>query len=288
MRTRRSGADLHTHTTASDGACTPAELVARADRAGLAAVAITDHDTLQGLPEALAAAALPAIRVRVIAGIEIAVRYKPGKFHLLGYFVDPASPSLGHRLAVLGANRSSRNERMIERLQAIGLDLTADDVRAASGGGQIGRPHMAAALMAKGVVQSVQEAFDRFLGSGCPGHVPKDKIGLEEGIALVHEAGGAAVVAHPLTLGHEMVEMAGVFARLRGLGLDGAECWYPQHTTEQARALAALARRAGLTVTGGSDFHGDTKPNNHLGQAFGGCPAPLSIVRGLEARLPTA
>jgi predicted metal-dependent phosphoesterase TrpH len=273
--------DLHAHTTASDGSLTPTELVALARERGLRALGVTDHDTVGGVEEAVAAGHLAG--VEVVPGIELSVDYPHGQFHLLGYFIDPRSAVLSDRLTALQENRRTRNTRMLERLQALGLPLTLEDVVREAGGGQIGRPHMALALVRQGVVASTQEAFDRYLADGRPGHVPKLKLPPEEAIPLIHAAGGRAVLAHPYSLRFPDTAAFDVeIARLREAGLDGLEAYYSQHTPEQTARFLALAARVGLLVTGGSDFHGRSKPHVHLGVVHDGQALPDELLEALR------
>src|SRR5438874_2275827 len=213
--------DLHAHTTASDGSLTPTELIVLAAEEGLTAIAVTDHDTVDGLPEAAEAAR--QMRIELVPGIELAVAYPSGRFHMLGYLIDYGNNTLTDRLLRLKENRANRNIRMLERMKELGLPITLEDVVAESGGGQVGRPHMAMALVKKRVVSSVKEAFDQYLADGAPAHIPKDKITVEEGIGLIHAARGLAVMAHSNSLNLDDAALAGELKRLRDLGLDGLE-----------------------------------------------------------------
>lgn len=274
--------DLHAHTTASDGSLTPTELVELAVTAGLTALAVTDHDTLDGLPEAMRAA--QSLGVELVPGIELAITYPSGRFHMLGYLVDPDSPILSSRLRLLKENRATRNDRMVEKMQTLGIPITLEEVRAASGGGQIGRPHMAQAMLKKGLVESAQEAFDKYLADGAAAHVPKDKISLEEGVELIHAAGGLAVLAHPASLKLADSDLANELIRLHTLGLDGVECYYSQHSSERTQSLLSMASAAKLLPTGGSDFHGIPKPHVFLGHVCGDQPAQDSLLDDLKKR----
>ena len=214
--------DLHSHTTASDGSCTPTELVLLAQKTGLAALGISDHDTVGGLEEASAAAAEHGIEL--VPGIEISVDYSRGEFHLLGYYVDFRDEGFSSRIRYLQENRFNRNEVMVRKMRDLGFDITMEEIVAESGGGQVGRPHMARALMKKGYVSSVQDAFDRYLADGKPLHVPKVKLSPVEAIELVHGAGGVAVLAHPRYMDYPGEgELAAELGRLKDAGLDGLE-----------------------------------------------------------------
>jgi predicted metal-dependent phosphoesterase TrpH len=274
--------DLHAHTTASDGSLTPTELVALAAQIGLSAVAVTDHDTVDGLAEALEAARSRSLEC--VPGIELSIAYRPGKLHLLGYFIDPAHPGLCARLRVLKENRARRNERMIAKIQSLGIPLTLEEVAAEAGSETIGRPHMALAMAKKGIVGSVQEAFDRYLADGALAHVPKDKIALEEGIALIRCAGGLAFVAHPHTLKLADDALPAELQRLREMGVDGMECYYSQYDPARTLQLLQMAREVGLLASGGSDFHGASKPHVRLGCVDGDRPAPAALLAAMKER----
>lgn len=273
--------DLHAHTTASDGSSTPTELVALAKSVGLSAVAVTDHDTAGGCAEAVAAGA--DMGIEVVPGIEISVDYPQGEFHLLGYFIDYTHPEFLGRITYLQENRFNRNGVMLRKMREIGFDITMEDIEAESGGGQIGRPHMARALLKKGYVGSVQEAFDRYLADGRPLHVPKVKLSPKEAIDLVHLGGGVAVLAHPKFM--EFPTEEGLDAEIAGLkeaGLDGLECYYSQHTEAETGQYLGLARKYGLAVTCGSDYHGVSKPTVPLGVVFQGRAGSPDLLAELK------
>ncbi len=286
------GIDLHTHTTASDGSLAPAALVQHAHEIGLAALAVTDHDTLGGLAEAAAEAARRG--VEFLPGVELSVEDGGGRFHLLGYGFDPGHPALAEKLVALRRSRAARNTQMAEKMAALGLPVTMDDVRNAAkkhaeGGEEaevIARPHFAQALIAKGVVGSTQEAFDKYLASGRPLYQAKDVLTPADAIALLHDAGGVAVMAHP---GLVPLSKTALAARVNSLaaeaGLDGLEALYSQHSPADTEFFLRLAREQGLLVTGGSDFHGTPKPHVPLGIVFDGRPAPLELLSALRSRL---
>lgn len=260
--------DLHSHTVVSDGTLTPTALVELAARKGLAALAITDHDHLGALDEARAAG--ERLGVEIVPGVELSVSHEAGDVHLLGYLLDPDEPRLIARLAEFRATRAVRGRLIVEKLQALGVEITHEDVARAAGpqAGSIGRPHVARALVEKRIVASVSEAFEKWLGDDRPAFVPKAKIGAAEAIALVHGAGGVAVLAHPGLL---PPEWKGKLVReLAALGLDGIEVVHSRHSSEERRRLAALADELGLVATGGSDFHGENKPDVDLGYGVGG------------------
>jgi predicted metal-dependent phosphoesterase TrpH len=245
------------HSTASDGALAPAAVVAAAARAGLAAVALTDHDTLGGVAEAKAEGARQG--VRVIPGVELSAVDDDGEVHLLGLHVSRPEV-LEQRLGGFRDARRVRAERMVERLNALGIPVTMEAVLAEAGTGAIGRPHVARALVAGGWARDQREAFDTWLGNGRPANVEKQRLSLREAIELVHQAGGLAVLAHP--------GASATRARLEALaalGLDGVEVRHPGHTAEDIARIGALADHLGLVRSGGSDWHGTTDGSRNLG-----------------------
>lgn len=257
--------DLHTHSTASDGSFTPGEVVRLAKERGIAALALTDHDTIDGLAEAAAAGA--EVGVEVIPGVEISARFPGGTMHILGYFVDYHSGRLDERLAVLKRARADRNPQIIAKLNALGIKVTMKQVESISGGGQVGRPHIARALMDNGYVRDFDEAFDIYLRSGGLAHVHKFRFPPEEAIAMIREAQGVPVLSHPFTLGlGSAFALKTLLEELKILGLAGIEVYYPEHTPEQEALYLRLARELNLLITGGSDFHGENKPEVDLGR----------------------
>ncbi|QJA06347.1 PHP domain-containing protein [Thermosulfurimonas marina] len=275
--------DLHTHSTASDGTYSPAELVHLAVQEGLSALALTDHDTVEGLFEAQAEA--QGLGLAFVPGVEISVRFEgPGHCHVLGYFVDPESEGLRETLALLQQARSERNLRMVEKLQALGIEITLEELKERAGGGEIGRPHFAALLVEKGVVRKVEEAFERYLKKGAPAYVPKARLTEEEAFSAIRAAGGLPVLAHPWHLHLSPEALARYVARLKDLGLAGIEAYYTDHTPEFTSLCLELARRFDLVATGGSDFHGHNKPDIKLGRGFGNLRVPEECYRRLRER----
>ncbi len=272
--------DLHAHTTASDGSLTPTQLMVLSAEEGLTAIAVTDHDTIDGLSEATGAAA--ALNIELVPGIELGLDYPHGRFHLLGLLIDPQCEVLAGRLVRLKENRRQRNARMLAKMQELGLPITLEDVQRASGGGQLGRPHIALAMVGKGIVSSVAEAFALYLADGKPAHVPKDKIPPQEGIDLIHAAGGLAIMAHPNSLKLNHHDLSSDLQELRAIGLDGIECYYSQHSPARTAELLQIAAAVGLLVSGGSDFHGDPKPDIRIGQVDDGRPAPNALLYALK------
>lgn len=240
--------DLHMHSTASDGSLPPAAVVEAARAAGLRAIALTDHDTFAGIPEARRVAG--PIGIRVVAGTELSVVLDGKELHLLALHVERPGP-LEAELADLREARRARAAQIVERLNALGVPLGLDAVFAEAGGGAVGRPHVARAMVAAGWARDFRDAFDRYLGNGRPAHVEKRRFDAAAAIHLVHEAGGLAVFAHPGPTGsRERIE------KLAGIGLDGVEVLHPSHTTEDIARLRTLVQHFDLVPSGGSDWHG--------------------------------
>ncbi len=253
-------ADLHAHTTCSDGVLTPEELVAAAVEAELDALAITDHDTLSGVGPAQRAAS--STNVEVVPGIELSCHARGREVHMLGLFIEPATPELGELAERQRSFRAERAEVMVARLQSLGVSIDLEAVTDIAAGAPIGRPHMAAALVRAGVVAASQEGFDRYLGIGRPAFVPKQSTSAADAISTIHRAGGVAVVAHP---GSSRVR-ATLLGELGELGLDGIEVRHPRHSPGRQRSLMELCDRLGLLPSGGSDFHGPGRGDTRLGQ----------------------
>jgi len=279
----KGGIDLHAHTTASDGDRSPTELVQLAKELGLEAIAITDHDTVEGVEEALEAGRKYGIEV--VPGIEISAVVDKGQCHLLGYFVDPTDAQLRERLGVLRAARDARNRALVERLNQMGIPVTLQAVAQEAQGELLARPHFAKVMVKLGVVSSVQEAFDRYLGDGVLPGISKEKLPPEEAIALIHQTGGVAVLAHPNNLKRSPEAIEERIRSYQAMGLDGIEARYNAHTPEDTARYLALAERLGLLTTGGSDFHGySVKPQVHLGHVEGDRPAPYALLESLRLR----
>jgi predicted metal-dependent phosphoesterase TrpH len=254
-------ADLHVHTTASDGLHSPAEVTRLAAARGLDAIAVTDHDTVDGIAPALAASR--QVQLEVIPGIELSTDYRNFEVHILGYYIDTGYPRLLALLRQLRESRISRAEKMMAKLAALGYKLEPERVRQISGPAAPGRPHIARALLEKGMVSSLGQAFDTLIAPGGPAYVDRFKLTPAEAIALIREAGGVAVLAHPgLSGGEDMVY------ELCGFGLQGLEACHPDHNASQSGRFRCLAGELGLFVTGGSDFHG---PGGETGGQLASC-----------------
>ncbi len=272
--------DLHLHTTHSDGSQSPAEVVRLAHEAGVSALAITDHDITTGLPEAIAAG--QELGIEIIPGIEISSRHGESELHVLGYFLKWEDAQLNARLMTLRESRHRRNPKIIELLQAAGIDITYDEVRAVAGSDSVGRPHIARVLMDKKVVTTAKEAFDRFLAEGKAAYVPRDLPAPVDAIRWIKDAGGLAVLAHPTWVKTTEGTLTDLARQLKEQGLDGVEVHYSTHTPRQTRTYLSLAKQLGLLVTGGSDFHGMTKPDIEVGIGKGSLHVPDHLLPKLK------
>lgn len=274
--------DLHCHTTASDGLLTPTELVARASSGGVEGIAVTDHDTTDGVAEAQEAGRTSGIRV--ISGIEISTRWNDRNVHVLGYFLTPDAPQLTRAVTALREDRASRAERIIAKLNELGYDVAMEEVLEEAGDAKmIVRPHIARVLVAKGYVSSVREAFTpELLADGGRAEVPKAAMPPSDAVELIRTSGGAAVIAHPAVGHHDSDQPRSVphelIDELTAVGLAGLEVDHPDHPPLVRDELRALAQKLGLVPTGGSDFHGE------VGHVLGSSATSPAALEALEAR----
>lgn len=257
-------ADLHVHTTASDGLLSPEELIQRASSLGLTALAITDHDTVDGLPEARSAAEKTGMNL--ITGIELSCGWegRDNSVHVLGLFIDEKAPAMIELLNEQKQLRFQRALRMVELLGGIGLDVAELHERFLSNPDKIlGRPHIARYLVEKGYIKDFQEAFDRYISRGKPAYVPKDHVLPQKGIEVIHASGGLAVIAHPGLIS----DWDDVWSHIGGLAWDGIETYYSEHRNSDVKKFASLVAERDMLSSGGSDFHGDYgKHLNRLGK----------------------
>ncbi|MGS0764670.1 PHP domain-containing protein [Syntrophomonas curvata] len=255
------GYDLHVHTTASDGALTPYEVIDAASSIGLKGIALTDHDTAAGLePARRYLERNPGLRLELIPGIELNTEAGDEEVHILGYFIDPENAALNQHLRDIRTSRHDRALKIVDRLQQAGLAISFDQVQKLTRGESMGRPHIARALIENGYVNSIEEAFDKYIGRGRPGFVPRYKFLPAEAVELIKGAGGIAVLAHPglLKVPEKIIEII-------KLGIEGLEVYYPEHSGEQQQELAILAGQYKLLITGGSDFHGPASQESRAG-----------------------
>lgn len=264
--------DLHTHSTASDGSCTPERLIDLAVGLGLGALALTDHDTLDGLPRARARA--EGSGLSLVPGVEIEIECDTGEFHLLGLGMAGDLGPLSEALARVQEARRGRNERMAAKLKAAGFPITLEEVAQAAGGDIVSRAHFARVLVRKKVVGSIDAAFKKLLGKGMPYYEARACLALPEATGLIRRAGGMAVIAHPVSLGLRGPALRTFAAASRDQGVGGIEAWHPNHSVKECRQLERLAISLGMAVTGGSDFHGEHIPSRQLGLTSGGRPIP--------------
>ncbi len=278
--------DLHCHSTASDGTLPPAEVVRLAQRNGLSALALSDHDTIGGIAEAAAEA--ERIGIDFLPAIEISCECPaPGTMHLLGYGVDPNSAILHDLTRRLIDARDNRNPRIIQRLNELGVAITMEELEQEAGGAVVGRPHIAAILARKGYVSSIKQAFDKYLGQGGAAYFDKERITPREAFGLVRDSGGLPVLAHPVQLRTENdAELERVLKDCKDLGLAGLEVVHSDHDAAHVRKYTALADRFGLIKTGGSDFHGSNKSGIELGTA-NGRRIPRAFYETLVAAIPS-
>ncbi|HLF60446.1 MAG TPA: PHP domain-containing protein [Acidimicrobiia bacterium] len=273
--------DLHSHSTASDGSEKPAALVEQALEVGLKALALTDHDTQDGIFDARAA--VGGADLELIPGTELSLEYDEGGMHLVVLWLEPGPGPLQDRLEELRHGREQRNELMAQRLTELGMPVTADEILLEGGPGSIGRPHIAAVMMRKGYVETIEEAFELWLTSGRPAYIGRPRLTPEDAIQLARRSGGVPILAHPHTLGiNRADEMTDLLTRLIPAGLVGLEAFCAGYRRHEREGYADLARRFGLVPAGGSDFHGAYKPGLSLGTGYGDLVVPDALVDELR------
>lgn len=280
--------DLHIHTTASDGTYTPEQVISLAQKLKLKAIAITDHDTVAGSSEALSCGIPPSLDF--LTGVEISAAPPPfysgsGSFHLLGYSIRLDNTELNQTLEKLQEARKNRNPAIIDRLKELGIPVTLDEVRQEVGEAQLGRPHIAQLMVKKGIVASIDEAFERFLGSDGPAYVDKYRVKCSKAIDVILDSGGIPVLAHPGLLDYENDgQLDDLIGQLKKMGIQGIEVFYSEHSPSQTRLFAELARRHALLMTGGTDFHGAIHPDIEMGSGKGNLFIPYELFDKLVHR----
>jgi predicted metal-dependent phosphoesterase TrpH len=254
--------DLHVHTSASDGFYSPEKVIEKASIPGLAGIAITDHDTVDGLQAALNFAMKNKYRINVVPGIEMNTELDGEEIHILGYFIDYKSKRLDERLGELKNSRFARACKMINKLKNLGINIDIEEVQKMARGNLIGRPHIARAMMNKGYVLSIKEAFEKYISKGQPAYVPRYKFLPQEAIALIKEVGGISVLAHP-----GLIKNTNKLNSILTMGIEGVEVLYPEHSQDQITKYTEFCINNNLLITGGSDFHGfeREKSRNKLG-----------------------
>ena len=275
--------DLHVHSNKSDGTCSPSELVELAEQKGLSAFALTDHDTTAGLDEAIAHA--QGRDIRVIPGIEFSTEYRGKDIHILGLAIDHKAPAFAERIQAFVDSRIERNRRMCENLTKAGIDISYEKLLAAFPGAVVTRAHYARYLLDHGYVKSLPEAFERYVGDHCPYFVPREKVTPEQAVALILEAKGLPVLAHPTLYHMGKDALQTLVTRLKEAGLVGIEAVYSTYSAGEERQMRQLASRNGLLISGGSDFHGSNKPGLELATGYHGkLVIPFDIWERLEAK----
>jgi predicted metal-dependent phosphoesterase TrpH len=273
--------DLHTHSNYSDGSDHPAVVVDRAVAAGLTVLSLADHDTFEGIPEAANAA---EGRIGFIPGAELSVDWGGRAMHMLAYWAGPGPTPLADALQAIRDSRAARNQAIVVALQDLGIAITMDEVIVEAGHGVAGRPHIAAVLVDKGVVDSIASAFDRYLAAGRPAYRPRMRLGAPDAVRLTRESGGVTVVAHPHTVADHEEDFRATIVDIAELGVDGVECYYSEYPPELRRDLAGWTNRLGLVPTGGSDYHGTYKPGLSIGIGYGDLEVPDDVAERLEDR----
>ena len=276
--------DLHTHSTASDGTMSPTALVRHAQERRLEAIALTDHDTVEGLEEALSAGVRDGIEV--VPGIEISAEFPNSTLHILGYYMDFKNQAFLDSISVLQKARSERNHTIIGKLQALGLDITLEEVEIEAETGLVGRPHFAQVLLKKGYVKIPREAFEKYLAKGAPAYTDKFRFDPCDAIAYIRNAGGIPVLAHPFTIKYKAAEeLEAIIADMVGWGIMGIEAYYSEHSETQVRLYKDMAEKYNLALTGGSDFHGQNIKGISLGTGKGSLNIAYKYLEKLKTRL---
>ncbi len=272
--------DLHIHSTASDGSFSPKELVRLAKEKGLSAIALTDHDTVAGNKEVMITG--KKLDLEVISGIELSAYFEKGTLHILGYFVDYEDKNFLRKISILQQARAERNPKIIKKLQKLGIPIDYQEVVDISGGGQVGRPHIAQVLIKKGIVNNFNEAFERFLKKGRPAYVEKEAFTDEQCLDILLAVNALPVLAHPYTLHLDEYQLKRFVKKLKDNGLAGIEVYHSDHSPAQITSYLEVANTFDLAITGGSDFHGENKQGVELGTGYGNLRIPYSILEKLK------
>jgi 3',5'-nucleoside bisphosphate phosphatase len=276
--------DLHTHSWFSDGTKSPAELVQLAANSGVSAIAITDHDTMDGVDEAVAAG--HEYGVEVVPGLEVSVVHRKKPLHILGYYVNPAEPKIAESLRILQEARDNRNTKIITKLQELGVEATTRELKEISGLGQTGRPHIAKLLMNHGLVRSIPQAFNEYLKKDAKAYVARFAYSAEEAISFITGAGGIAVLAHPIQVDKTLNSLATLLPVLKSYGLEGVETYYPTQKKKMRKRIRQFASEYDLLLTGGSDYHGDIRPGTRLAGG-NNIYVPPRLLSSMKERLKT-
>lgn len=273
--------DLHIHSTASDGTMSPAEIVGYAKEKDLEAIAITDHDTVEGVEEALAAGEKAGIEV--VPAIEISAEYPKSTLHILGYYIDFNDERFLQNISVLQKARAERNPKIIKNLQNLGLKIDFEEVIEEAKTGQVGRPHFAQVLLKKGYVKDINEAFNKYLKKGAPAYENKFRFPPNEAISYILNAGGMPVLSHPNTLNYQTnTELESIVSEMVKYGLAGIEVYYSEHSKNQTEFYEQIAKKYDLLITGGSDFHGQNLKGTDLGTGRKNLNVPYALLKRMK------
>lgn len=279
--------DLHVHSNFSDGTLTPQEIIKLAYKNNLSAIALTDHDTLEGIHEGKKAVdelKKQGKEIRLIPGVEITIGYQGRDIHILGLFLNPDNTNLSKELEMIREKRNLRNEKMVYNLMNAGIDISIEALRREEGDVVLTRAHFAKYLTAHGYTKNKKEAFVKYLGSDTPYYVKRDYLTPEKGIQLIHEAGGLAILAHPLLYKYNLDEIDSLVQNLYQLGLDGIEAIYSLNTGYDESNMLRICNKYNLGISGGSDFHGDNKPDIKIGTGLGNLKVPYKVLEKLEIK----
>ncbi len=272
--------DLHTHSSVSDGTLSPAELILEAKKADLKAIAITDHDHTGGVAEAMQAGII--YNIEVVAGCEISATWNEDEIHIVGLFLPENPEALNKHLEWLREMRAKRNLHIVEKLQAIGVHINYERVVNIAGGGTVGRPHIARAIVQAGSAINIQSAFDMYLAPKARAYVPKKSFSMEKALALLQAEGATSILAHPGLMRMDRTQEKSFLKELKDMGLWGIEAYYSKHSKEQTAYYLALAKELDLVVSGGSDFHGSIKPDIFLGRGHGRMCIPCEVLESIK------
>lgn len=272
--------DMHVHSSASDGTFSPSALLAEAKKAGLCAMALTDHDTMDGIAEAVAAS--KELGIELVPGVELSTEFKDCEIHVLGYYLSEEYPRLHAMLEEFRDFRSTRNERMVERLQEEGFSITMDDLKKRAPDSVLTRAHIARFLCETGQVPDIKTVFSEYIGEHCRCYIERPKISPVEAVILIREAGGLAVLAHPVLYKLSEADLKQMIQEMKDAGMCGMEAVYSENTDEDEAYYRQMADSFGLLVTGGSDFHGTNKPDIKLGVGKGGLQITYDMLQALK------
>jgi predicted metal-dependent phosphoesterase TrpH len=275
--------DLHLHSTYSDGTLPPELLVKEAQRLGLEAISLTDHDTTEGVAETIYFGSLAGIEV--LPGVELSAHFDTSSVHILGYGVEFKDPIFNSRLEKIQKARDRRNQKIISRLNSLGINITKEELETCSGAGQAGRPHFAQLLIQNKVVHTLDEAFDQYLGQNGMAYVPRKILLASDAIQYINEAGGIAILAHPVTIDQTMATIPKLIESLTRFGLGGIEVYYPIHSKNVRKTLLEICSTFDLVATGGSDFHDHNRPVNRLGKIGKNQRLRYDVYENLKERL---